>query len=59
MIEGQRHIEQISEIKFSDPFGFKAAAVEMSYLDGVKNSDVAEKLDFHAYMLPCWRKEYR
>ena len=31
----------------------------MSYLDGVKNSDVAEKLDIHSYMLSRWRKEYR
>lgn len=38
---------------------FKASAVEMSYLDGIKNNDVAEKLDIHPYMLSRWRKEYR
>ena len=38
---------------------FKAAAVEMSYLDGITSNDVAEKLDIHAYMLSRWRKEYR
>lgn len=38
---------------------FKVAAVEMSYLDGIKNNDVAEKLDIHAFMLSRWRKEYR
>ena len=26
---------------------FKAAAVEMSYLDGITSNDVAEKLDIH------------
>jgi len=38
---------------------FKAAAVEMTYLDDIKNNDVAEKLDIHPYMLSRWRKEYR
>jgi Transposase. len=38
---------------------FKATAVEMSLLDGVRNKDVAEKLDIHPYMLSRWRKEYR
>ena len=36
---------------------FKATAVEMSLLDGVRNKDVAEKLDIHPYMLSRWRKE--
>ena len=31
----------------------------MSYIEGVKNNDVAEKLDIHPYMLFRWRKEYR
>ena len=38
---------------------FKATAVEMSLIDGVKNKDVAEKLDIHPYMLSRWRKEFR
>jgi transposase len=38
---------------------FKMTAVEMSLLDGVRNKDVAEKLDIHPYMLSRWRKEYR
>ena len=38
---------------------FKATAVEMSLLDGVRNKDVAEKLDIHPYMLSRWRKDYR
>ncbi len=43
--------------KYSE--NFKATAVAMSYVDGVKNNDVAEKLDIHPYMLSRWRKEYR
>ena len=43
--------------KYSEDF--KASAVEMSYLDGIKSNDVAEKLDIHPYMLSRWRKEYR
>ena len=43
--------------KYSEEF--KASAVEMSYLDGIKSNDVAEKLDIHPYMLSRWRKEYR
>ena len=43
--------------KYSEEF--KVSAVEMSYLDGIKNNDVAEKLDIHPYMLSRWRKEYR
>ena len=38
---------------------FKATAVEMSFIDGVKNKDVAEKLDIHPYMLSRRRKEFR
>lgn len=38
---------------------FKATAVEMSLLDGVRNKDVSEKFDIHPYMLSRWRKEYR
>ena len=38
---------------------FKAAAVEMSYLDGITSNDVAEKLDIHAYTPSRWRNEYR
>jgi len=34
--------------KYSEEF--KASAVEMSYLDGIKSNDVAEKLDIHPYM---------
>jgi len=43
--------------KYSE--NFKATAVAMSYIEGVKNNDVAEKLDIHPYMLSRWRKEYR
>ena len=43
--------------KYSE--NFKATAVAMSYVEGVKNNDVAEKLDIHPYMLSRWRKEYR
>ncbi len=38
---------------------FKAAAVEMSLLEEVRNKDVSESLDIHPYMLSRWRKEYR
>lgn len=38
---------------------FKAVAVEMSLLDGVRNKDISEKLDIHPYMLSRWRKENR
>ena len=43
--------------KYSEEF--KASAVEMSYHDGIKSNEVAEKLDIHPYMLSRWRKEYR
>jgi transposase len=43
--------------KYSE--NFKATAVAMSHVDGLKNNDVAEKLDIHPYMLSRWRKEYR
>lgn len=43
--------------KYSEEF--KVSAVEMSYLDGIKSNDVAEKLDIHPYMLSRWRNEYR
>jgi len=43
--------------KYSE--NFKATAVAMSYIEGAKNNDVAEKLDIHPYMLSRWRKDYR
>ena len=43
--------------KYSEEF--KVSAVQMSYLEGIKSNDVAEKLDIHPYMLSRWRKAYR
>jgi transposase len=38
---------------------FKATAVELGALPGVKAKDVAEVLDIHPIMLYRWGKEYR
>lgn len=38
---------------------FKATAVELDDLPGVKAIDVAEILDIHPIMLYRWKKEYR
>ena len=38
---------------------FKATAVELGDLPGVKAIDVAEILDIHPVMLYRWKKEYR
>ena len=38
---------------------FKARAVQLSKVPGVRVKDVAESLDVHPYMLSRWRKEYR
>jgi len=38
---------------------FKATAVELGALPGVKASDVAKVLDIHPIMLYRWKKEYR
>lgn len=38
---------------------FKATAVELGALPGVKAKDVAKILDIHPVMLYRWKKEYR
>ena len=38
---------------------FKAAAVRLSQLSGVRVKDVAESLYIHPFMLSRWRKEAR
>ena len=38
---------------------FKAKAVQLSLLRGVKVGEVAETLDIHPFMLSRWRKEFR
>lgn len=38
---------------------FKATAVELGALPGVKAIDVAQILDIHPIMLYRWKKEYR
>lgn len=38
---------------------FKATAVRLSHLEGVKVSDVAESLCIHPFMLSKWRKQAR
>ena len=38
---------------------FKATAVELGALPGVKATDVAKVLDIHPVMLYRWKKEYR
>lgn len=38
---------------------FKATAVKLSGLAGVRVQDVAEALDIHPFMLSRWRKEVR
>ena len=39
--------------------GFKARAVLLSRVPGVRVKDVAEALDVHPFMLSRWRKQYR
>lgn len=43
--------------KYTD--NFKATAVKLSLLPGVKAQDVAESLCIHPFMLSRWRKEMR
>ena len=38
---------------------FKATAVRLSYIEGIRSKDVAESLDIHPLMLSRWRKWYR
>jgi transposase len=38
---------------------FKARAVQLSLVPGVRGKDVAESLDIHPFMLSRWRKECR
>ena len=38
---------------------FKAKAVELTLLEGVRVKDVAATLDIHPMMLSRWRKHYR
>ncbi len=38
---------------------FKATAVALSHLPGVRVQDVAEALDIHPFMLSRWRKQVR
>ncbi len=38
---------------------FKAKAVELTLLDGIRVKDVAATLDIHPMMLSRWRKLYR
>jgi len=38
---------------------FKATAVQLSALPGVRIKDVAESLDIHPFMLSRWRKQVR
>ena len=38
---------------------FKTKAVQLSLLEGVQVSKVAQTLDIHPFMLSRWRKEYR
>ena len=43
--------------KYTDEF--KATAVRLSHLPGVRVQDVAESLDIHPFMLSRWRKQAR
>ena len=38
---------------------FKAKAVQLSLVQGIKVSDVATSLGIHPFMLSRWRKEFR
>ena len=38
---------------------FKATAVKLSNLSGVRIQDVAQALDIHPFMLSLWRKQVR
>ncbi len=38
---------------------FKATAVKLSSLPGVRIKDLAEALDIHPFMLSLWRKQVR
>jgi transposase len=38
---------------------FKAKAVQLSQVPGVRVKDVAASLDIHPFMLSRWRKQYR
>ena len=38
---------------------YKAIAVELGNLEGVKSKDIAEVLEIHPVMLYRWKKEYR
>ena len=49
---GPKRIQQYSE-------DFKATAVQLSSLPGVRIKDVAESLDVHPFMLSRWRKQVR
>lgn len=46
-----------STYKYTDKF--KATAVKLSQLPGVRSKDVAESLCIHPFMLSRWRKEMR
>lgn len=46
-----------STYKYTDKF--KATAVKLSQLPGVKSKDVAESLCIHPFMLSRWRKELK
>ena len=41
------------------PAEFKAKAVQLSLMEGVKVLEVAQTLDIHPFMLSRWRKEFR
>lgn len=49
---GLRKINRYSET-------FKATAVKLAQMQGVKKQDVAESLDIHPFMLSRWIKEVR
>jgi transposase len=49
---GPKRTQQYSE-------DFKATAVRLSSLPGVRIKDVAESLDIHPFMLSRWRKQVR
>jgi transposase len=49
---GPKRTQQYSE-------DFKATAVQLSALTGVRIRDVAEALDIHPLMLSRWKKEMR
>lgn len=43
--------------RYSD--SFKATAVKLAHVKGIKIKDVAESLDIHPFMLSRWIKEVR